>query len=82
MVGLSGGGGEDEKVQSQIKNLLCEYLWVATSPCGGFGHTGNVHLCVRWARDKCVRMHVNIGYGQQDIQTAQGIKHHNENLSN
>ena len=32
-----GGGGVDEKVNLKLKNVWCEYLWVATSPCGGFG---------------------------------------------
>ena len=35
MVGLSGGGG-DEKVQSQIKKIMvCIFMGIATSPCGG-----------------------------------------------
>ena len=40
IVGLSGGGGGgvggEERVPSQIRNLWCEYIWVATSPGGGF----------------------------------------------
>ena len=34
---LSGEGGEDEKVNLKLKIVWCEYLWVATSPCRGFG---------------------------------------------
>ena len=36
MVGLSGGGGM-RMYNLKFKIVWSEYLWVATSPCGGLG---------------------------------------------
>ena len=33
--GGGGGGGRMRRYNLKLKILWCEYLWVATSPCGG-----------------------------------------------